>query len=231
MAPFFTMITKQSIKAIHAAKNRAGLTDGEYRAILLDVADCHTCKLMDQGDVGKVLDAIQARVTKRRGWQPAQTAKVRGYAELARMSDQEMRQLLHEVSGQMHEDSPSLNNYHYDRMMIRLEMRVADAVARGDSKWPDHYRPTYWRTRGGKPGDMTTRERHEIFKRWDQLKKFLPPEKRNDGYLQAIAIHATGRRIAEIYALKSWQALQVIDALGDRLTYAIRNSKAKTANG
>lgn len=222
------MITKGSIKAIHAAATRAGLLDSEYRGILADVGRRHgmtvtSCKHLPQRLVGEALEAIKQRQQKRAGWQPSQLKRLRTYQALANLSDTDLRLIVHEVSGQMHEESPKLTQYYFDRIMIRLEMRVADAVASGDATWPAGYQPCYWRGKN-KPGRINDRQKREIKQLWSQLLPYLDADQRHVDYLHAIASHGCGRVIKDIWSCSGWQAGNVIDALKDRLRYAFRKA-------
>lgn len=219
------MISAASIKAIHAAATSAALPDSQYRAILLDVAGVSTCKLLTPQQVGRVIDAIGQTREKASGLKPAQVDRIRRYQLIAGLSDTDLRLILHEVSGQMHEESPKLTNYHFDRLMIRLEMRVADAVARGDAEWPRGYDPHYWRRRNT-AGHMTTRQDREIERLWAQLKPHLEPEHQTRDYLLGVAGHGCGRVVRSLDDLSAWQAKNVIDALKDRIHYATRETVA-----
>ncbi len=221
------MITKASIRAIKTAQRAAGIPDPLYRELLAEVGRRHglvfaSSKDLPQNLVGEALDAIRAGGQRRQGWQDAQIARVRRYQELAGLDGQELRVMLREVSGQMHEGSPKLDQHHFERLMVRLEMRVADRVAQGDASWPAGYQPCYWRRRCGDRSAMSSRQRHEIAARWDALRDLLPPEDRSEQYLLAVVRHATGARAESIWQLAAWQASNLIDALGDRIHYAMR---------
>ena len=51
----------------------------------------------------------------------------------------------------------------------------------------------------------------------------LPVEKRTDKYLEGIAAKACGYIVHSRWKLRSWQASLLIDALRDRLAWAIKN--------
>lgn len=226
------MIDYQAIKRIHAAKTAAGMTDPEYRGLLRETAGVASCKSLRPDQVAAVVDAILAVHHHRRGWQPEQLRKIRKYARLAKLTDNQLRGIIHQVSGYMHEDSPQLSQYHFDRIMPLLETKVSDAVAAGLAAWPAGYQPQYWRRRNPGQGEMTTRERRLIFELWAQLRQYLLPEQIKPRakktseywYLQEIAAHACGYYVRDIWEIKSWQALLLIDALRDRIKHATKKA-------
>jgi hypothetical protein len=222
------MPTAASIKAIHAAATYAKLPDSEYRGILARVGRCHGLRLHSSKQLPqKLVGEVIAEITRRRtqpepGWTVAQMARIRSYQKLADVDDPAMRVILHEISGHMHESSPRLTQYHFDRLMTRLEMRVADRVARGEVQWPSGMAPTYWRTRN-RPGHINRRQQRRIAELWEQLMPFLSDSERTTDYLCGIAAHGCGRRVQDIHSLTAWQAANVIDALKDRLHYALKD--------
>jgi len=224
------MITRQSTKAIHTAKTRARLTDAEYRAALARVGDRHGLRIWSSKDlpqnlVGEALAEIGvvAGQAKRKGWQPGQLARVRRYQGMAGLVDDQVLAIVREVSGQTALDSPKLSQYHFDRVMVRLEMQMADAVAAGKAAWPADIQPCYWRYRQ-QAGTCNTRQARLIRELWAKLQEFLPPHDQAEAYLVGIAAHACGRKVRDAFSLTPWQAANLIDALRDRLTHATRRS-------
>jgi phage gp16-like protein len=53
------MITKAQIATIHALKNRIGLDDEAYRAMLSSMTGKHSSKLLTQDEAGHVIEAMQ----------------------------------------------------------------------------------------------------------------------------------------------------------------------------
>jgi hypothetical protein len=219
------MISAASVVAIHTASTRAGLTDPEYRALLARIGagyglTVHSCKDLPQNLVGEVIDEIKRNAVKRKGWQEGQIATARKYQILAGMDDQDLRIIIREVSGQLNEQSPKLTQHHFDRLMVRLEMRVAEAVEAGTAAWPPGFKPCYWRLRN-QAGHINHRQSREIRELWENLVTYLPETDRTEAYLLAIAKHGCGRKVESIHRLTGWQASNVIDALKDRLRHAM----------
>jgi hypothetical protein len=218
------MITKASIKAIKTAQRCVAMPDAEYRALLQREFNVASCKSLNQGEVGKALDLISAfRPARKAGWTWSQIERVRTYARWAGLDTSSMRVMIHQVSGYPHEESPALTEYHFDVAMALVEGKIAARVADGETTWPSHIQPRYWRTRNSVDGSWNSRQRHMIMEElWPKLQPYLPESERNFEYLAGIAAQACGYRIASIWGLKAWQAHLLTEALKDRLRYAIK---------
>lgn len=165
-------------------------------------------------------------------FEPGQIGLVKMYAKYAGLQDQEYRELLREITGRTTSTDPRLDQRDYDAFMPALEIRahMAEANGRSVGKRPARIRDWYyWRKRSPKKGAISSRERWKIDKLWNTLLPYIGRDTLSSypdphAYLMAIASHASGRTLEHIHDLKSWQALALIDALTDRIKYAIRNT-------
>lgn len=219
------MLTRQSIKAIHAKATRLGLPDSQYRAVLARVGDRHglfirSSKDLPQNLVGEVL-ADLGEETRRTGWQIKQLSTLRRYQRLAGLTDSQVDILIYEISGWMSLESPKLTQRDYDRAMATLEETAEAHLHETGKGWPARMQPRYWRTRNQ---GANTRLRKKMSDLWQELLLLLPAAEQNDKYLAGIISHATGYPCREPYGLKTYQVLPTIEALKDRLTYARRKA-------
>lgn len=157
---------------------------------------------------------------------PGQVGLVKMYQKYAGIPNQEYRELLRQYTGHTTSTAPQLTQYDFDVIMPVLEIRahLAEANERAVGKKPSRIRDWYyWRHRCPKAGQITSREQYRILALWDDLKPHLAAEHHDSHeYLCGIAAHACGRRVAHIHELRSWQALALIEALKDRLKYAVQ---------
>jgi hypothetical protein len=92
---------------------------------------------------------------------------------------------------------------------------------------------TYWRDKQIRPGLASTRQIHRLRNLWDLLKDYLGPQP-TDAYLACIIAKSAGRRLELLDTdqklmwneLPSWSAHMAIEALQDRLKYAVKKQEA-----
>ena len=115
--------------------------------------------------------------------------------------------------------------------MARIETVLADRVGEGLVPRPTSRKITnlrYWRGRRPDQGEINSRQRWKLLDPekglWPKLCQCLPEEQRVDRYLCGIASHACGRPINQIWDLRATEADWVIEALKDRLKYALRRA-------
>jgi hypothetical protein len=157
--------------------------------------------------------------------------KTKGIAQLYRrysgMADPAYRDLLHRITGARSSTAAHLCGAHFEALMPALEAaaHLAEvngmAVGKRPKKILDWY---YWRKRYRAPGMATYAQLHLIAEQWALLRAYLPESERCDQYLFGIAKHATGTPFEAIHQLHSSDASLLIDALKDRLRYAIRRA-------
>lgn len=160
---------------------------------------------------------------------PGQISIVQMYRRYGRLGDQEYRELLHQVTGCRSSRDESLTDHDFDRFMARLETRAHLAEANGvaEGSRPPRIRDWYyWRKRCPTSQRPSSRELYRIERGWEQLQPYLLEEQRTPEYLRGIAAHAVGHQVRLIADLSNRETLQVIDALHDRLAYAVRRAPA-----
>jgi hypothetical protein len=155
-----------------------------------------------------------------------QIGLVKMYAKYAGLANQDYRALLKEHTGKLSSTDPDLGQYEFDVVMPALEIRahLAEINGRAVGSKPARIRDWYyWRKRCPKTGMVNSRELWKINKLWSDLKPYVSESGHDDhAYLCSISGHACGSRIQHLHELKQWQALALIEALKDRLKYAIR---------
>ena len=171
-------------------------------------------------------------------WSNRQKGIAHIYKAAAQLSDTDYRCMLREVSGAMSAKHPALTQGHFDQFMGRIETVLADRVHRGVIPKPASRKISslrYWRNRLPAPGEMNSRQRHKIISEpsgddpgglWNRLQEFLPEEERTMRYLCGIASQACGYHVSDFWKLKAWQANLLVEALKDRLKYAVSNHEA-----
>lgn len=164
------------------------------------------------------------------------------YAHAARLADQDYRALLREHTGLASCANPSFSHADADAILAALEAVLFARVSAGlvpdprpGSRWiRDEY---YFRRRISTPSasgyaanatPINARQFHLIQQLWLQLSEFLDAPHTSDAYLAAIIVQSIGHS-APILALTRRQAGMLIDALRDRLKYAISQSKQTAA--
>ena len=158
-------------------------------------------------------------------WSKRQKYLVHLYPALAGLSDAQRRDVLRTVTGYASAANRRLTQRDFDRVMAHYEALLDYRIQEGFVERPPRKKVSnlhYWRDRLRDPGEMTTRQRWKMFELWKMLKEYLPPEQRTLEYLAAIAAKATGQHVNSIFDLQAWQAGLVIEALKDRLAYAVR---------
>jgi hypothetical protein len=160
-------------------------------------------------------------------WDNKSKGLVQIYRRYAGMPDPVYRDRLHQCTGARSSRDQHLCGAHFEAFMPLMESaaHLAEtngmAVGRKPRKIQDWY---YWRNRYRAPGLATHAQLHAITDLWAQFIPYLPESERSDQYLMGIAIHATGSKIAALHSLRSHQAGLLIDALKDRMRYAIRRA-------
>ena len=153
------------------------------------------------------------------------------YAGAAHLSDQVYRSILREHSGCASSADRSFSHSDCDQVLAALETLLFDRVARGEVPSPigssawirDEF---YFRRRLAGPEKINARQIWIIEKLWSQLLEFLPVESRTVQYFAGIVHKATGKPDIGLSALTHSESSHVLDALRDRLSYAMRNSIA-----
>lgn len=168
-------------------------------------------------------------------WTTPQKALVKQYQRFAGMSDQEYRSILYEVSGAHSSTEPHVTQHHFDVLMARLETRAHLAhvnnrtAGRRPPKLDNWY---YWRRRNPERGRVNTRLLWKIDRLWDQLVPLLPAEHLQPTadnprpYLYEMASQATGHFVRHLHDLHIGEALCLIEALKDRLAWALKGHNA-----
>jgi hypothetical protein len=116
--------------------------------------------------------------------------------------------------------------------MARLEGVLWQRIEEGLVERPASTRInslSYWRNRLPAAGEANSRQIHELYDWWYKLQPYLPPDKRDKEYLRAIAGKATNHNVRSIPDLRAWQAGVVIEALKDRLRWALKDRSPEEA--
>jgi len=143
------------------------------------------------------------------------------------MGDAVYRDLLRRQTGATTSTAPHLCGYHFEAFMpiVEAAAHLAETNGLGVGKRPAKIRNWYyWRNRYRRPGTATYAQLHRITDDWARLRDCLPDSERTDAYLLGIARHATGADLESIADLLSCDAALLIEALKDRLRYAIRRT-------
>jgi len=153
-------------------------------------------------------------------WERRQLMMVGRYKRFAALDDKEYRDLLERATscGARSSKDPRLDQRDFDVFMATIEAhwdwRIQEGLA---SQPPEGILLDYWRARMPKAGKVNTRQIHEIYDWWHQLKPFLPVDSRTPDYLRAIASKASKSEIKAITDLPAKYAGLLIEALKDRL--------------
>jgi len=158
-----------------------------------------------------------------------QIGTVQIYRRAAQLADAEYRDLLSQVCGATSSTDRGLTNRDFDACMAHLEAKLEYRVREGFVPEPDSRKIrslTYWRRRYARiaAGGMNSRQRHRLTERWDALRPYLPEPDRTIAYLAGIAERAGGVRVRSIWEAPTWVAALTIEALKDRLKYALREA-------
>lgn len=149
------------------------------------------------------------------------------YADAAELDQMDYRTLLRTATGLASCADPEMTQSGYENFMAMLEARLFDRVDRGlveDPRGRNRYIKDahYWRGRLPRAGRINSRQVKLIRDIWAQLQRYLPSDKAGTDYFAGIVRKATGLRSLGLEALTREQAALVIDALKDRLRYAIK---------
>lgn len=158
---------------------------------------------------------------------PRQKALLHIYKAAAAMSDPTYRAALRSAAGVSSAADRRLTQAGFEKAMASLETTLFSRVSAGEvpnpigaNRWiTAEY---YWRRRLPPTGLISSRQRAKLLRLWQQLKEFLPDADCTRDYLDRIIAQSTRRIIPGIDHLTIAQAGHVIDALTDRLSYAIR---------
>lgn len=149
------------------------------------------------------------------------------YKQAALLDDDGYRRMLRAGSGCRSAADADFNQEGFETTMARLEGLLFDRVKRGlcpdpieeGNRWIRS--EFYWRHKLPKNGRINSRQQHLIRELWQEILPLLPQENRNTAYFAAIVAKATGRRDIGESALSDGDAFNVIEALRDRLKYAL----------
>ena len=203
------------IKAIHIAKSAAHLSDPDYRQLLFRLTGETSSKAIGPDAAELVLKEIKAATAQREGWQSGQLKKFSQYRKFAKISENEARQILHEITGIMHEGSPELKQPQFEHVMAALETRLEEQITIGKAALPSGVDLHYWRGRLT-GSNATSRQMREIDQTWRTLCGYLPEDKRTEDYLHGIIAQAAGRKtVKRPYSV--FVAKSAIDALKRKL--------------
>lgn len=163
-------------------------------------------------------------------WNNRQKGILAKYRRAGKFADQEYRELLYQCTGVRSSTHKGLTQHDYERVMASIETRLEYRIREGylGSTEPSHHgirNIRYWRKKLPQKGAINTRQRHRILDiLWPELCEFLPPEQCTHEYLCGIATQACGYRVRHLHDMQAWQAACLIDALTDRIHYAVKNA-------
>jgi len=157
------------------------------------------------------------------------------YARAAQIPEPIYRSTLRHTAGCSSAADPDFSQSGFERAMAALETSLfqrADLGRCPDPLGADRYitREYYWRNRLPRSGCINSRQAHRMRELWTRLQNYLPDEHRNLDYLGRIIRKATGRTEVGLTALTAPQAAALIDALTDRLSFAITGHKHHTSD-
>lgn len=152
------------------------------------------------------------------------------YKQAAGLSEFEYRALLYRTTGRRSCADPKMSHKDVDHLMAALETVLWQRVdsdridAPQGGRIRDRY---YWRSRLGRPGQMTTRQWHRISELWTQLMDAEGAETWTHDYVVAVIDNALppGLRVSRVGELTAAGAAMLIDALEDRLGWAIARQR------
>ena len=149
------------------------------------------------------------------------------YADAASLSDPAYRDILKTHAGVCSSADRMFSQAGFDGAMSALETVLFDRVHAGvvpDPRGQVRYISSefYWRTRNPGVGRINSRQAHKINQLWNQLCEWIPADQHAVVYFAGIVHRATGKQDIGLSALSSSEADSVINALKDRLSYAIR---------
>lgn len=156
------------------------------------------------------------------------------YADAAGLNDATYRSYLRSAAGVDSAASPSFTQAGFEAAMASLETVLFQRVEAGevpDPRGRSRYiqEEFYWRKKLPRKGGITTRQAHQIESLWSQLCQFLPEDARSSDYQARIVARATGQsadHASGTSLLRAHEAANLIDALTDRLSHAIKAARA-----
>lgn len=165
---------------------------------------------------------------------PEQIKVIHIYKSTAGLSTPAYRELLRARAGVYSSVDEDFTQSSFEHVMAALETVVFDRVDRGEISDPIGFNRWirdrfYWRNRLPAVGRINSRQFALINRLWNQLSEFLPREQCTAQYLSGIIFKSTGKHDVGASALNSNQASALIDALRDRLSYAIRVPRPQLA--
>lgn len=150
------------------------------------------------------------------------------YRDAAGMGEAEYRRVLAAESGCESSADREFERVHFVHVMARIEALLWTRVESGAVPRPAGTRyiqtETYWREqlrRSTPRGFITTAQIQKLNDLWNRLREPLG-EKWTRDYFTAIATRATGKRDVGVTTLTSAEAKNLIDALQDKLTHALK---------
>jgi hypothetical protein len=151
------------------------------------------------------------------------------YRQAAGLSEATYRNVLRQAAGVSSAADRRMNQAGFEAAMAELETMLFSRVDAGAVEDPigrsKHiFRRDYWRGRLPRRGHITSRQAMMIRTTWARLCEFLPQGECTEAYLHGILGKSVGREVA-IEALTAREAACLIDALRDRLAYAIRGAQ------
>jgi len=159
------------------------------------------------------------------------------YRDAADLADADYRALLQRHTGCRSAADPQLDQGGFDALMAGLELVLFQRLDAGQvdpplgrSRWISSR--DYWRRKVSlsSQGYLTSRQYHRIRALWTSLAPRLGlPQPSTESallYLRGIIQRATGRANIGAQALTSAEAAAVIDALQDRLLYAVKHANS-----
>lgn len=150
------------------------------------------------------------------------------YARAAGINQPTYRQILRSRAGCASAADRQFSQSGFDRAMASLETILFQRVDEGHVPDPigaDRYirSRAYWRNKSGHGNLINSRQLHQIEQRFNQLREWLPRTKSDRDYLLRIVARSIGRH-KQLHQLTQPEAGFVLDALSDRLSYAIQKT-------
>ncbi|MCF6174852.1 MAG: regulatory protein GemA [Victivallaceae bacterium] len=212
------MGARNFLAAIHITKKDAHLTDARYRLILHKATGVDSCSGMTEDQQKAALIALKAELNHKPGWQQRQINKLKQYARFCRMSDEFLRRLIQYTTGWMNEDSPHLDQTHFDDIMVEMEKELSHRINNNIVTLPKGVDIKYWRNRHPNKGKINSRQHHLILELWEELCEYLTPERRTMQYLFGLVAQSCSMTYAKpLDELTKYQAVTATEALKLRI--------------
>lgn len=158
-----------------------------------------------------------------------QKALLHIYAKAAALSESAYRCAISHASGGACSSAAdrAFSQDNFELAMAQLETLLFTRVHEGIVDNPigkNRYiqKEFYWRNKLPEYGKINSRQFRLLNELWSKLSTYLPESERTSVYFAGIVHKATGKRDIGLTALSFNEAGMVIDALKDRLSYAIR---------